>query len=161
MVRAMVHSVKHYIQQTLASVNTVSRVNTSIVSALAAPTNPNEVAQGSTIKAVYLEIWAIAETANQFFTAIVYKRPSGLASVTFTELTNLFTYENKKNILYTTQGLAPNDGVGQPIVIFKGWIKIPKGKQRFGLGDKLTFSIASRGDGTINICGFATYKEYS
>ncbi len=161
MVRPVIHSEKHYVQQTLTSATTLARVNVSIASALASPSSANEVAPGVNIKAVYLEIWAIAETANQFFTAILYKRPSGLASVTFAEMTNLFTYENKKNILYTTQGLAPNDGVGQPIVLAKGWFKIPKGKQRFGLGDKLTFSIASRGDGTINFCGFALYKEYS
>ncbi len=161
MVRAMVHSIKHYVQQTLTTVTTGVRDNMSIVSALESATNLNEVTQGSTIKAVYLEIWAIGSSSNQFFTAIVYKRPSGLNAISITEMANLYTYENKKNILYTTQGLASNDGIAGPYPLFKGWIKIPKGKQRFGLGDKLTFTVASRGDASIIYCGFATYKEYS
>ncbi len=76
-------------------------------------------------------------------------------------MTALGTFDNKKNILYTTQGLAPNDGVGQPVAVIRQWFKIPKSKQRFGLGDKIRLAIASRGDGVITYCGFATYKEYS
>ncbi len=161
--RAPIHSEKHFHQITLSSATTLAKVDSVLVTAVegtAANAN-NEVIEGAIVKAVWFEMWAIGKTADQFFTAIVYKLPNGLGNPTFTNLTNLTAYLNKKNILYTTQGLAPNDGVGQPIVLYKDWIKIPKGKQRFGLGDKLMFTIASRGDGTIDFCGIALYKEYN
>ncbi len=163
MVRAMVHSIKHYHQITLSTATTLARNFEVLVTAVGRQDAnvSNEVTEGSTIKAIYFEMWVIANVDDQFFTAVVVKSPSGVAGPTFTEMTNLYTFTNKKNILYTTQGLAPNDGVGQPIPLFKGWIKIPKGKQRFGLGDALSFLIASRGSGTLTYCGFATYKEYN
>ncbi len=163
MVRPMVHSTKHYVQITLSQVTTGARNNESIIISVAVPDKNlgTEVQEGSTIKAIYLEMWGIGTSADQFFTAIVAKYPSGLGLPSVANLADLFSYENKKNILYTTQGLASNDGISGPYPLFKGWIKIPKSKQRFGLGDKLYFSIASRGDATITYCGFSTYKEYT
>ncbi len=161
--RPIVHSVKHYRQITLTTVTTGTRnldvLCTAVESTVA--NLENEIEEGALVKAIYIELWLIGNTADQFFTITVSKDPSGHAGSTFTEMTTLFTYDNKKNILYTTQGLAPNDGVGQPIPVIRQWFKIPKGKQRFGLGDKLRLAVASRGDGTITMCGFATYKEYS
>ncbi len=163
MVRPMVHSRKHYTQITLSTATTLARNNEILALgvALQDANTGNEVVEGSTIKAIYFEMWAIGSVSDQFFTAILYKSPSGVNPPTFTEMTDLFSWDNKKNILYTTQGLASNDGIGDPLPMFKGWIKIPKGKQRFGLGDSFNFAIASRGSGTITYCGFATYKEYT
>ncbi len=163
MVRPMVHSTKHFAQITLSTVTTGTRNNETLVTAVESTVAnlPNEVSEGSTVKAIFFELWTIGSVSDQFFTAIVAKLPGGLGNPSFTNLTNLFTWENKKNIFYTTQGLASNDGIAQPMAMYKGWIKIPKSKQRFGLGDKLMFHIASRGSATITYCGFATYKEYS
>ncbi len=69
------------------------------------------------------------------------------------------SYANKKNILYHTQGIS-NDGVANAQAVVRQWFKIPKGKQRFGLGDSLKLSISTQAE-AINFCGFATYKEYS
>ncbi len=162
MVRPVVHSVKHYVQITLSSVLTGARNNEGIVTAVVSPDAnlANEVTEGSIVKAVYMEMWTIGSTADQFFTAIVEKLPSGLGQPSVANLASLFTFANKKNIFYTTQGLASNDGIAAPHLLFKGWIKIPKSKQRFGLGDQLFFNIASRGDATIKYCGFFIYKEY-
>ncbi len=159
----MVHSTKHYVQITLSTATTGVRVNNILALGVAKQdaNTGNEVEEGSTLKAVFFEMWVIGSVSDQFYTAIIEKKPAGAAPATFTEMTNLFTYDNKKNILYTTQGLASNDGIAMPVPIFKGWFKIPKGKQRFGLGDSLNFTIASRGSATITFCGFATYKEYS
>jgi len=163
MVRPMVHSTKHYVQTTFSNVTTGAKNDETYVTAVEGTVAnlANEVVEGATIKAVFFEMWLLATTATQFFTAVVAKIPGSGASPSFTQMTALNSYPNKKNIFYTTQGLAPNDGVGQPINIYRGWIKIPKSKQRFGLGDKLIFTIASRGDGQIDYCGFVTYKEYT
>ncbi len=161
MVRAMVHSIKHYVQVSLSQVTTGSTNQETVVDAVESPSVPKEVQEGSTIKAVYFEFWMIGTTSQQFFTAVIYKRPGGVNAITNAEMALLQDYQNKKNILYTTQGLASNDGIAGPYPLYKGWIKVPKGKQRFGLGDKLTLAIASRGDATLDYCGFVTFKEYS
>ncbi len=161
--RPVIHSQKHYRQITLTNVTTGVRILDVLVTAVAGPDAnlENEVIEGAVVKAIYVELWLIGGTADQFFTITLSKDPSGHNGVTFTEMTSLFTFDNKKNIMYTTQGLAPNDGVGQPVPVIRQWFKIPKTKQRFGLGDKIRLAIASRGDGTLTVCGFATYKEYT
>ncbi len=161
--RPIVHSVKHYVQVSLSTITTGVSLSTLIVSAVESTTANlvNEVPEGSLVKAVYVEIWAIGSVSNQFFTAILEKTPAGSAPATVAQMAALGTYANKKNILYTTQGLASNDGIAAPIPILRQWFKIPKGKQRFGLGDNLRFNLASRGSDDIIICGFFTYKEYT
>ncbi len=159
--RQIVHSVKHYVQKSLTTVATGITNSELIVSGVESTTanGVNEVPEGSVVRAVFLEIWAIGSVSNQFFTAILEKTPAGSAPATTAQMAALGTYANKKNILYTTQGLASNDGIAGPIPIVRQWFKIPKGKQRFGLGDNLRFNIASRGSDDIIVCGFSTYKE--
>ncbi len=161
--RPIIHSTKHYVQMSLSTVTTAA-VNTEVLIQAVESTVANtvkEVAEGTIIKAVYVELWAIGSVSNQFFTIVLEKRPSGLAGVTIAEIASLGTYDNKKNVLYTTQGLASNDGIAAPIPVIRQWFKIPKGKQRFGLQDILSLGISSRGSDDVIYCGFATYKEYS
>ncbi len=163
MVRPVVHSTKHYVQLTLTSVTTGVRVNTTIATAVQSTVANlgSEIEEGALVKAVYIELWAIGSTADQFFTIVLDKATGGATLITFTQMTDLFTYPNKKNIFYVTQGLASNDGIAAPIPLMRGWYKIPKSKQRFGLGDTLNLAVASRGSATVDICGFMTYKEYT
>ncbi len=163
MVRPVVHSTKHYVQTTLSTVTTGATNNETYVTAVegTVANTATEVVEGAIIKAVYFEMWLIGSVSDQFFTCIVHKLPSGLGTPGSANLADLNAYTNKKNIFFTSQGLASNDGIAGPVAIYRGWIKIPKSKQRFGLGDKLTFTIASRGSATITYCGFVTYKEYT
>ncbi len=161
--RAPIHSTKHYIQMTLTSVTTGTENEEVLVDSVeVVDKNVNqEVEEGAIVKAIYIELWAIGSTADQFFTIILHKLMSGLAFATFANITDLGGYANKKNILYTTQGLSSNDGISSPVPLIRQWFKVPKGKQRFGLGDRLCLQVASRGDATVKYCGFATYKEYT
>ncbi len=82
--------------------------------------------------------------------------------MTTASMAALHDYANKKNILFTAQGLlTPTDGGQVPVV--RGWYKIPKGKQRFGLTDQLFVSIRNNNATSIdiNFCGLAIYKEYT
>ncbi len=161
--RPPIHSIKHYVQMTLSTVTTAAEVERVLVHAVetSALNTNEEVVEGAIVKAVFVELWAIGSVSNQFFTVILHKLMSGLGFATITNIADLGGYANKKNILYTTQGLASNDGIAAPIPIIRQWFKIPKGKQRFGLGDRLVLQIASRGSDDIIFCGFATYKEYT
>ncbi len=162
MVKPMVHSVKHYVQTSIAAVASGAVLTTDLIHAVTAlsVSDPDEVTEGSSVKAVYLELWvrgsATAAASGQL---IVYKSVSDAGAPNATDMAALHDWDNKKNILYTTMGLY-NDVDADAIAVYKGWIRIPKGKQRFGLGDKLRWTILASGQG-INLCGFVTYKEYT
>ena len=161
--KAPIRSVKHYVQWTLQTVAPAgTKVNETIALAVT-PTASNtnvEVPEGSLIKAVYIELWITSDdTSGSSFSINFEKDPGGASNMTYAESIVLHDYKNKKNIFYETMGLmGPNDEF--PLVVFKGWIKIPKGKQRMGLGDVLDLNISAITNG-MNYCGFATSKEYS
>ncbi len=163
MVRPVVHSVKHYVQHSFGQVATVATNNILLAHAVESTVANlvNEVAEGTLIKAVFIELW-VMDTGNDGSCIVtVMKTPIDNAGPTHGQMNALGVYTNKKNIFYTTQGLTPNDGIGNPRIAFKGWIKIPKSKQRFGLGDKLLLCIANNSLNDMDFCGFSTYKEYS
>jgi len=79
--------------------------------------------------------------------------------MTFGESTALGLYSNKRNCLAIQMGLtSPSDGT--PIPLMRGWFKIPKGKQRMALADKLFLNISSPITGG-SICGVVVYKIYT
>jgi len=163
MVRPMVHSTKHYVQFAITQIGFgTSQTDTPVFAVdVGAKNIANEVEEGNTVKAVYFEMWIQNEGTLSEFIMTISKDPENSTGPTFAESADLMNFTNKKNILYTTQGLAPNDGVSGPINIIRGWVKIPKSKQRFGLGDRLNMNIANVSSSDLNRCGFCTYKEYS
>ncbi len=134
--RAVIHSVKHIVQFPIDQITTGTRQIISLVSAVSV-SNVNTadvVPEGTTIKAVYVELW-LDNTSNLGESIVtVTKDTNFLTGPTFAEMAAMFTYSNKKNIFFTHQGLTTNDVGGTPVNIMRGWIKIPKSKQRFGLG---------------------------
>ncbi len=161
MVRPMVHSEKHYRQNSLFTLTAGADTQLVIVDAVAVTdkTSSEEIEEGSSVKAVYIELWiSTNDTSSGTFIAILEKIPSGAAAPTVANMALLNDYPNKKNVFYTTQGVNnPKAGVAIPVI--KGWYKIPKGKQRFGLGDRLSITLFAQ-TGTIQACGFQIYKEY-
>ncbi len=161
---APIHSVKHYVQSENQEVATAVRVNVVVVDATAAPATSTtaDVQEGSLVKAVFIEHWVHSratagnETKFQF---VLEKVPTGASGITFAEMNNLAAYDNKKNILFFSQGVL-GDLTTQSIPVVRQWFKIPKGKHRFGLGDRLIISIGTTG-ASIDTCGFSTYKEYT
>ncbi len=163
MVRAMVHSTKHYVQFGRYTIGTGAVVKQDIVIAVegTAASAVDETAEGSTIKAVYIELWLLDSGAGGNDVTVLLKNPVNASGPTFAQANALGTFVNKKNILFTHQGLVPNDGIAQPVNVMHGWYKIPKTKQRFGLGDRLHLVVANNSAQDLFACGFATYKEYT
>ncbi len=148
---------------TRSTVGTVSAVNEPfIISVESTVANAvDEVTEGAIVKAVYVELWVLdAGNAGSNVVTLV-KTPLNNVGPTFTQMNALGTYPNKKNILFTHQGLTNNDGIDPPMNIMRAWYKIPKSKQRFGLGDRLILTISNSSAQDLFYCGFATYKEYT
>ncbi len=161
---APINSIKHYVQTPNSAVATGTALSVKLVNAVVAPATSNafDVTQGAVIKAIYIEYWLIGDGSSGIesqFVFMIEKKRDSEPDATQTNMLNLGSYPNKKNILYTTQGIIPPqlDG-GMSIPVFKGWVLIPKGKQRFGLEDELNINISSVG--ALRFCGFSTYKEY-
>ncbi len=161
MVRPMVHSTKHYVQPGLRTVTAGNIENHIIVDATtnALNTDNDEVLEGNSIKAVYIEHWIRAGGASPgSFVFCVYKISGVGILLTVAQAAALFDWDNKKNILFSSQALT-NDNDADAIAIHRGWLKIPKSKQRFGLGDRLIMATSAIGVDAI-VCGLETYKEY-
>ncbi len=163
--RPIIKSKKHIFQISQATVGQAAVVNTFIAkSQEATSTSPDAIEEGALLKACYVEFWVSQDSASVVgsYTIILVKLPGIGANPLTAELAALHDYHNKKNILFTAQGLlTPNDGGQVPVL--RGWYKIPKGKQRFGLDDKLCISIRNNNATAIdiNFCGLAIYKEYT
>ncbi len=160
-VSAPIVTEKHYAPQTVTTIAFGAIENRDVIIAVPVVDKnaSTEVEEGSVIKAVYIERWITSDDTGQTsFTLTVEKQPAGATDMTFAQSGALNSYLNKKNILYTTQGLAnPVAGVAMPAI--RQWILIPKGKQRFGLGDKLIVNITGLSNG-INVCGISIFKEW-
>ncbi len=163
---APINSIKHYVPETnaqLAAGTIRNEVLVEGVTVATAGSNAFDVEEGATVKAVHLDFWVGSNGSTgtfMQFNSILEKVPAGQAGATASQLLNLGTYPNKKNIFYSFQGnlSAAIDGVAT-LPHARGWQLIPKGKQRFGLGDRLILSMAGVSQ-ICNICGLATYKEY-
>ncbi len=159
-----INSIKHYVGISIATLASGVTIEKKIVDAIVAPgnTTSEDVTEGSIVKAVFIEMWVIgAEAAgvNSSFNLVVEKRTNLITNFTITNAANLGAYENKKNILYTTQGITASEQGANAIPVIRSWFKIPKGKQRFGLGDELVLHLSSLA-GDFQFCGFFTYKEF-
>ncbi len=160
--RAPVTSVKHYVQKSLTTVASGTIDSFTVVHAVttAANTDSDEVQEGSVVKAVYVEMWARSGTATEGAVLIsLYKKPGIGTAMSFADHIALFDYDNKKNILYHTQGLTNSTDVAATPFI-RQWFKIPKGKQRMGLNDSIILAVSAQVL-SVDICGFAVYKEYN
>ncbi len=161
---APITSKKHYVHLSNSSIASGADTSFDAVEAVVAPATANsqEVQEGSVVKAVFFEIWVwgseISGNDTQFLMAIE-KRPSEAPAMTFAQSSNLGAYPNKKNILYTTQGVIGGRDT-QAIPLIRNWLLIPKGKQRMGLGDFISVTIAATG-AAMQRCGIMTFKEYS
>ena len=158
---APITSIKHIVQVPIATVTMGNIANLNIADAkgVADGFTANEVTQGSVIKAVFVEIWILASSMNEgSFTVTLEKIGQGANDMTAVQGADLYNYTNKKNVLYTSQGLIGDQNTNA-VPVIRQWIKIPKGKQRFGRNDRLEFNLLANVEG-LEFCGLFIYKEY-
>ncbi len=162
--KAPINSIKHLVQHTEFTVSSATVTTQTDVKGRQFESSVNsadDVVQGSVIKAIFIELWLVtASAATGSFVVMFEKAPAGATSPTFTNMTTLDAYPNKKNVLYITQGLL-GDSTSNPTPVYRDWLKIPKGKQRFGLNDDFKINIAALGAADIKGCGITIYKVYN
>ncbi len=157
--KAVINSIKHYVHVPVNSIASGARGTIILADTVVAPAaaNANEVREGSRIKAIYLEMWVSNDGNDTTLNGMFGKLVNGNAVPTFTEFNNMGSFVGKNNIFEFHQGLGPAQG--NVIPMFRGWLKIPKGKQRMALGDQLFCGFSYTGNAG-QFCGFTTYKEY-
>ncbi len=161
---APVNTVKHFVPLASAVIATGAINNHKIAEGVVAPAVAlnSDVRQGAVIKAIYIEMWLASNEASgsesQFVLTVEKKRATEV-DMTNANALNLQAYLNKKNVLYTSQGIINSNTGAGAVPIIRQWVAVPKGKQRFGLGDEFFVNIAAVG--SIQVCGMTIYKEYT
>ncbi len=161
---APINTVKHYVGQPKVDLALGTAQSLEIAKVVAAPvdTNREDISEGSLVKSVHFEYWiggnGAAGTTTQFVMTIE-KSPSNAINPAFSDMLNLGGYANKKNVLYTTQGIVPATGDNGTVPIIRDWILIPKGKQRMGQEDRILVTFATV-ETKLLFCGMSTYKEW-
>ncbi len=161
--RPVIKSTKHIVQ---FPINVIATGTVSVTTLIIAVNGPaanlaTEVVEGAIVKAVYIELWLQNQTNLGTSIVTVIKRSNNQLGMNFTDMAAMFTFPEKKNIFFSHEGLTSNDGISGPVNIMRGWIKIPKSKQRFGLGDTLAITVSNVSANDLNECGFCIYKEYT
>ncbi len=162
---APINTIKHYVQETKIAVASGAVRNIVIADSVVAPATGNtfDVKEGSIIKAIFFEYWLSAigtAGSNTQFAMLIEKVPTNTAAVTAAQIVNLASYPNKKNIFFYSQGVLASENDGATSVpITRSFMLVPKGKQRFGITDRMVVTIFALGT-AIDVCGFSTYKEY-
>ncbi len=130
----------------------------------------NGVPTGSKIHSIYFSAFILAEGGElaaevPLVDWYIIKSPGATWASTF-DATNLPTpgstgdHINKRHILHTEKGLTGGGDAsltGIPMV-FKGVIRIPRGKQRWGEDDQLLW--CTRANFASKFCVQAIYKHY-
>ncbi len=158
--KPVINSEKHIVQISLSAVASGAISNLVFATAVAVPAATlTEVREGCIIKAIYLELWISSDDAGSGTAIVTLERVNGATTtlMTVAESAALGSYDNKKNVLHTQMGLTPSN-VQYPMASLLGWFKIPKGKQRFGLGDRIVVNVHGQSNG-VSMCGFGLYKE--
>ncbi len=162
--RPPIQSTKRITQYSLFTVPADGVVTAKIVKAVSTFTGTNsECPVGAVVKAVYVEFWIMGEGAQPTFAvSFVEKSVNDTPKPDIADVRLLDEYTNKKNIFYTTQGLI-GDSNTNPIPIMRQWIKIPKGKQRMGLGDEIRVvfgGLNPTASEEFDACGIVMCKYY-
>lgn len=156
MAKRPINSVKNIVDSTLLA---VAAGVTSVVT-LAATINDYaggvaDVPIGAKVSSVYLFVQMLPTAGTSNIDWFVAKFPTG---VTFPVPGATGGHISRKYILHEEKGLPGNAADGAYPATFKGVIKIPRGRQRFGEGDFLQIHL--RGVDISNACIKCIYKFY-
>ncbi len=116
----------------------------------------NEVPIGAKVSSIYLFVQIQQQAVNSNVDWYVGKFPAGLAALpvpgaTGGDITRRF-------ILHEEKGIPGPVNNGSPPLTFKGVIRIPRGRQRFGEAESIKLQL--RGAAAYDACVKCIYKFY-
>ncbi len=154
--RPIIHTRKEIVDSVLLGV----AAGTTTVVSLASVVNDytgavGTVETGSKIKFIYLFVQIISATGTANNDFYIQKSPFG---VPFPTPGATGGDTSRKYILHEEKGIPGNAADGAYPLTFKGVVKIPRGRQRFGEGDVLVLVLRGAVD-IHNICVKSIYKS--
>ncbi len=158
---SIIKSVKN-VKNDVAGLGAATNLVTTIVNTLDNPatTTDNQVERGCKIFKIWMEWWYYGTSTgdtNDIIDAYIIKNPGN--NLTVPNPGTVGTSNEKKFVIKIWKGLAGTKTTGGQPYSWKGWIKIPKVYQRFGIDDRLAFVIRSPTTG--NNCTNFVYKWFT
>ncbi len=119
----------------------------------------SDVNVGSKVQAIFLNVQVASSSTAALANVYMYinVNPSGAVNMPNGNVTG--ASDLKKLILHTEMIMGEKNTTGIPRTLFKGVLRIPRGKQRFGQDDYLQIQLYSPGI-TWDYCIQCIYKEY-
>ncbi len=155
-----VNRIKHVVDAQLGIVLNTQSINI-LVNTVDNPAiaDTNEVATGSTVNAIYLNLEAYATTAAALANVymMVFKNPGN--NQVFPNANVVGSNDNKRYVIHQEMKMLEQSVNGNPRTIFNGVIVIPRGYRRNGPDDALTLAIFAPGV-NISACFQCHYKEF-
>ncbi len=153
-----INSVKNIVDGTFLGV----AAGTTTVVDLAVATNDyvggvTEVPIGAKVNSIYLFFQIIPTAANNVVDAYVAKGPNTVL-LTIPPPGTTGGTPNRKYIIHEEKGTPGHVAAGAPPLTFRGVLKIPKGRRRFGEDDRIKLLL--RGGGIYDACVKCIYKFY-
>ncbi len=161
-----VNSIKHIVDLASSAVTSVVTV-LPVIDASDTPTlgNPESVAVGSTVNAIFLRVEVLAQGAFVTVPRIymtVQKNPGN--NLTTTNPNSVGTSDNKKHVIHQEMIMVGDSTESRiPRTMFLGVIRIPPRLKRFGHDDRLQISFqhdAGETSAVTNVCVQVIYKEF-
>ncbi len=121
--------------------------------------NTNEVRNPSTVRGIFLNVQCSATTSAALSNIylIIFKNPGG--NLTVPEPNQVGLNDNKKYVIHQEMTMTERSTAGNPRVLFKGVVAIPRHLQRFSNNDSLQIVMRSPGTNQ-DVCIQCIYKEY-
>ncbi len=155
-----VHSIKHVVDQQLGLV-AAAQQTFDLVSTVDAPVlaNTNQVETGARVNAIFLKVECAATTSGALSNIymIIMKNPGN--NLTVPAPNTIGSRDEKKFVIHQEMTMTERSTAGNPRVLFKGVISIPRNYRRFGPVDSLKIAFLSPGTNQ-DVCFQCIYKEY-
>ncbi len=151
-----INSVKNIVDSTLIGQGAASVVEVALGTAVNDYTGASAtIPIGAKVSSIYLFVQLLPATGTANVDWYFMKRPSGIGA----PVPGATGGDNaRKWILHEEKGIPGNAADGAYPLTFKGVIKIPKGRQRWGEGDNMFVNL--RGTDVWNACVKCIYKFY-
>ncbi len=155
--KPIIQSVKNIVDSTLIGVGAGVTSNVSLAFATNVYSGGvTSVPVGATVSSVYLFVQILPSTGTANVDWFIWKNPAN--NLTRPVPGAVGGDKNRRHVLHEEKGIPGNAADGAYPLTFKGVVKIPKGRQRWGEDDNL--EIVLSGADVHNICIKCIYKFY-